>query len=106
MASRCFQRFIGFPNVDEEALDQSARIPFSLEDKLTSLGGIFERVKKPFGGSRPVVLGSNLDVFTGSYYHRWKLTHQACWSSGIGDSSLVTPVLGLENLNVKFRSVC
>ncbi|OBZ76559.1 Glutathione-independent glyoxalase HSP31 [Grifola frondosa] len=48
----------GFSNVEEEQVDKVKDIPFLLEDKIKSLGGVYEKAAEPWGAK--VVVSGNL----------------------------------------------
>lgn len=48
----------GFSNVEEEQIDKVKDLPFSLEDKISSLGGKYEKAAEPWGPK--VVVAGNL----------------------------------------------
>ncbi|KAG1806867.1 class I glutamine amidotransferase-like protein [Suillus plorans] len=50
--------FTGFSNVEEEQVDKVKDIPFLLEDKISSLGGKYEKAAEPWGPK--VVVAGNL----------------------------------------------
>jgi putative intracellular protease/amidase len=43
------KRFTGFSNTEEEQMKATDTIPFSLEDRIQTLGGKFEKATEPFG---------------------------------------------------------
>lgn len=43
------KRFTGFSNVEEEQVKMVDAIPFSLEDKISGLGGKYEKAAEPWG---------------------------------------------------------